>query len=67
MWRILTIELVVMVLFLVFRLVCVLQDASPGFMLCSPDNLCHTARIFDAQVVSCHWLQMLYKTEHKLA
>lgn len=27
-----------------------LQDASPGFMLCSPDNLCHTAKVFDAQV-----------------
>lgn len=26
------------------------EDVSPGFMLCSPDNLCHTAKVFDAQV-----------------
>jgi peptide chain release factor subunit 3 len=26
------------------------EDVCPGFMLCSPDNLCHTAKIFDAQV-----------------
>ena len=26
------------------------QDVSPGFVLCSPDNLCHTVRTFDAQV-----------------
>jgi len=27
------------------------DDVSPGFVLCSPDNLCHTGRIFDAQIV----------------
>uniref|UniRef100_A0A0X3NR54 Eukaryotic peptide chain release factor GTP-binding subunit ERF3A n=2 Tax=Schistocephalus solidus TaxID=70667 RepID=A0A0X3NR54_SCHSO len=27
------------------------EDISPGFVLCSPDNLCHAATIFDAQVV----------------
>ena len=26
------------------------EDVSSGFVLCSPDNLCHTGRIFDAQV-----------------
>ena len=25
----------------------------PGFVLCSPYNLCHTGRVFDAQVCSC--------------
>ena len=35
-----------------FDIVCglCLQDVSPGFVLCSPENLCHTGRIFDAQV-----------------
>ncbi|KXJ26621.1 eukaryotic peptide chain release factor GTP-binding subunit ERF3A [Exaiptasia diaphana] len=27
------------------------EDVSPGFVLCSPDSLCHTVRTFDAQVV----------------
>jgi peptide chain release factor subunit 3 len=27
------------------------EDVSPGFILCSPDSLCHTAKVFDAQVV----------------
>lgn len=27
------------------------EDVSPGFVLCSPDNLCHTGRVFDAQIV----------------
>jgi peptide chain release factor subunit 3 len=27
------------------------EDVSPGFILCSPDNLCHTAKVFDAQIV----------------
>ncbi|EDO48034.1 predicted protein, partial [Nematostella vectensis] len=27
------------------------EDVSPGFVLCSPHNLCHTVRTFDAQVV----------------
>ncbi|XP_070184750.1 eukaryotic peptide chain release factor GTP-binding subunit ERF3A-like isoform X2 [Littorina saxatilis] len=27
------------------------EDVSPGFVLCSPENLCHTGRIFDAQIV----------------
>lgn len=27
------------------------QDVSPGFVLCSPDNLCHTGKVFDAQIV----------------
>ncbi|XP_065187959.1 eukaryotic peptide chain release factor GTP-binding subunit ERF3A-like [Sycon ciliatum] len=27
------------------------EDVSPGFVLCSPGNLCHTTRVFDAQVV----------------
>lgn len=26
------------------------EDVSAGFILCSPDSLCHTARVFDAQV-----------------
>lgn len=26
------------------------EEILPGFILCSPDNLCHTGRIFDAQV-----------------
>lgn len=26
------------------------EDVSGGFVLCSPDNLCHTGRLFDAQV-----------------
>lgn len=26
------------------------EDVSPGFVLCSPDDLCHTGKIFDAQV-----------------
>ena len=32
-----------------FLSLCV-QDVSNGFVLCSPENLCHTGRIFDAQV-----------------
>ncbi|XP_076448207.1 eukaryotic peptide chain release factor GTP-binding subunit ERF3A-like [Babylonia areolata] len=27
------------------------EDVSPGFVLCSPENLCHTGRVFDAQIV----------------
>lgn len=27
------------------------EDVSPGFVLCSPENLCHTGHIFDAQIV----------------
>ncbi|ESO07332.1 hypothetical protein HELRODRAFT_76588 [Helobdella robusta] len=27
------------------------EDVSPGFILCSVENLCHTAKTFDAQVV----------------
>ncbi|XP_078347678.1 eukaryotic peptide chain release factor GTP-binding subunit ERF3A-like isoform X2 [Oculina patagonica] len=27
------------------------EDVSPGFVLCSPDNLCHTVKTFEAQVV----------------
>jgi len=27
-----------------------LQDVSPGFVLCAPDNLCHTVKTFEAQV-----------------
>ncbi|KAH9495584.1 Eukaryotic peptide chain release factor GTP-binding subunit ERF3A [Bulinus truncatus] len=27
------------------------EDVSPGFVLCSPDNVCNTGRIFDAQIV----------------
>lgn len=27
------------------------QDVSPGFVLCSPDNLCRTATVFDAQIM----------------
>ena len=33
------------------------DDVSPGFVLCTPNNLCHTGRIFDAQVKK---LMMLY-------
>ena len=28
------------------------DDVSPGFVLCSPNSLCHTGRVFDAQVRS---------------
>ncbi|XP_054612134.1 eukaryotic peptide chain release factor GTP-binding subunit ERF3A isoform X2 [Dunckerocampus dactyliophorus] len=27
------------------------EEILPGFILCSPDNLCHTGRTFDAQIV----------------
>ncbi|KAL8595070.1 Eukaryotic peptide chain release factor GTP-binding subunit ERF3A [Nucella lapillus] len=27
------------------------EDISPGFVLCSPENVCHTGHIFDAQIV----------------
>ena len=27
------------------------DDVSPGFVLCTPNNLCHTGRIFEAQIV----------------
>lgn len=27
------------------------DDAMPGFVLCSPDSLCHTGKVFDAQIV----------------
>jgi peptide chain release factor subunit 3 len=27
------------------------EDVSPGFVLCSLDNLCHTGKVFDAQIV----------------
>ncbi|KAK6180762.1 hypothetical protein SNE40_008756 [Patella caerulea] len=27
------------------------DDVSQGFVLCSPNNLCHTSKIFDAQIV----------------
>lgn len=27
------------------------DDVSSGFVLCSPDNLCHTGKVFDAQIV----------------
>nr|CDS32328.1 g1 to s phase transition protein [Hymenolepis microstoma] len=27
------------------------EDVSPGFVLCSPDNLCHVAQVFDVQLV----------------
>lgn len=27
------------------------EDISPGFVLCSPENLCHTVKTFEAQVV----------------
>ncbi|XP_071105917.1 eukaryotic peptide chain release factor GTP-binding subunit ERF3A-like isoform X1 [Haliotis cracherodii] len=27
------------------------EDVSPGFVLCPPDNPCHTGRTFDAQIV----------------
>ncbi|KAK0049171.1 eukaryotic peptide chain release factor GTP-binding subunit ERF3A [Biomphalaria pfeifferi] len=27
------------------------EDVSPGFVLCSPENVCNTGRIFDAQIV----------------
>ena len=26
------------------------EDVSSGFVLCSPDNVCHTGQTFDAQV-----------------
>lgn len=28
------------------------EEILPGFILCSPDNLCHSGRTFDAQVRS---------------
>lgn len=27
------------------------EEILPGFILCSPDNLCHSGRTFDAQVM----------------
>lgn len=27
------------------------EDVSPGFVICSPDNVCHTGKTFDAQIV----------------
>ena len=33
------------------KIPCALQDVTSGFVLCSPDNVCHTARVFDAQIV----------------
>ncbi|MEQ2208078.1 Eukaryotic peptide chain release factor GTP-binding subunit ERF3A, partial [Xenoophorus captivus] len=27
------------------------EEILPGFILCSPDNLCHSGRTFDAQIV----------------
>ncbi|KAJ7340250.1 Eukaryotic peptide chain release factor GTP-binding subunit ERF3A [Desmophyllum pertusum] len=27
------------------------EDVSPGFVLCAPDNLCHTVKTFEAQVL----------------
>lgn len=27
------------------------EDVSGGFVLCSPDNVCHTGKLFDAQIV----------------
>ncbi|CAH1795378.1 unnamed protein product [Owenia fusiformis] len=27
------------------------EDVSPGFVLCSPENVCNTSRVFDAQIV----------------
>uniref|UniRef100_A0A0B7AFN9 Tr-type G domain-containing protein n=1 Tax=Arion vulgaris TaxID=1028688 RepID=A0A0B7AFN9_9EUPU len=27
------------------------EDVSPGFVLCSPDDVCNTGRVFDAQIV----------------
>lgn len=34
------------------------EEILPGFILCSPDNLCHSGRTFDAQVMTtdCHQL-----------
>lgn len=28
------------------------EEILPGFILCSPDNLCHSGRTFDAQVMT---------------
>lgn len=28
------------------------EEILPGFILCSPDNLCHSGRTFDAQVLT---------------
>lgn len=28
------------------------EEILPGFILCSPDNLCHSGRTFDAQVTA---------------
>lgn len=30
------------------------EEILPGFILCSPDNLCHSGRTFDAQVRRPH-------------
>ncbi|CAE1163475.1 ERF3 [Acanthosepion pharaonis] len=27
------------------------EDVSPGFVICSPENVCHTGKTFDAQIV----------------
>lgn len=35
------------------------EEILPGFILCSPDNLCHSGRTFDAQV------RVLGRTPHR--
>ena len=32
-------------------LLCVLQDISPGFVLCDPSSPCSMGQVFDAQIV----------------
>ena len=35
---------------LIFLFLIIFQDVSPGFVLCSPEDVCNTGRVFDAQV-----------------
>lgn len=34
------------------------EEILPGFILCSPDNLCHSGRTFDAQVTVLRFLSL---------
>lgn len=41
------------------------EEILPGFILCSPDNLCHSGRTFDAQVkIAAAVTQLLWVCLH---
>lgn len=37
------------------------EEILPGFILCSPDNLCHSGRTFDAQVKSAAAVTQMHR------